>query len=216
VNGDSREEQRAPEHRRAISRALVAAATAFGALVAGACSDVLLPGDRILGTAELLILRIQPGAPAPGSVTFVVSNDAPTVIDVRHDDANFTLFVRLTFAAGALASLNGQPLDADDAVEVTVTPRAGEYGFTFSPAGLEFTPGNEPTARFEFAVYGDFSVADGSPTYPTRDAYAGALDIWEEVSPDRWRVALGSRSAGLDQVIAALAAGGEFLLAAPR
>lgn len=181
-----------------------------------ACSDLALPGGETLGTAELLILPLQAGAPAPAGASFTVSNADMTVRLFSHPDPQLNAYLEISFPAGSLASLNGVTLGPDDEVTVSVTPRSGTYGLTLSPAGLVFTSGFRPTITLFFARYGDFSVADGSATYASRDAYAAALDLWEESGLDRWRVANGSRASGTDEVSAEAQAGGAFVLAAPR
>ncbi len=143
-------------------------------------------------------------------------NSRATVRVLSHPDGSITAYMQLDVPAGALAALNGQPLGPNDSVMVTVSPRAGLYGFTISPTGLEFVNAFRPTATLFFARYGDFSVVAGSPTYASADAYAAALDIWRSVGIDRWEVAPSSRSSGTDQMSASIPEGGEFVLAAPR
>lgn len=176
----------------------------------------MLPGGQSLSTAELLILPQQAGTPAPPPISFAVSNTSTTVRVLAHPDPQLTPYGEISFPAGSLASLDGVSLGPDDVVMVSVTPRSGAYGLTLSPTGLVFTSSFRPTITLLFARYGDFSVADGSSTYPSHDAYATALDLWEETGLDRWRVATGSRASGTDQVSATAQAGGAFVLAAPR
>jgi hypothetical protein len=174
--------------------------------------DLLPPDDTTVPTADLVVLALDPAAPAPAGASFYVANATTTVRTLRHPDATSTLYLELRFVPGALASLNGTPLGADDSVLVTVTPLAGEYGFTVSPSGLVFTDGLAPTAVFSFGRYADPSVADG--LFASREAYVDALDVWAEVGFDAWTVAPGSGPDGVDEVRASVEAAGRYWLAA--
>lgn len=205
--------ERARHHAFAISRWVVAAASA-GALSL-ACRDALLPAGDAVGTEELIFLALQPDAPPVEAVTFYASNVHLTVRTLRHTDAVNSAFVEVRFPPGSLVSLDGQPLLDTDSVLVTIEPRPGVYGIRISPAGLAFTLSNTPEASFFLARYADLSVADGSARYPTRNDYAAALDVWQEIDLDLWRVAKGSSptpssaAAGLDEP-------GEYGVAARR
>lgn len=183
-------------------------------LLAAACTDVLQPGSA-LTTEELLPLGLSAQAAAPPSATFWVYNDHLTVRSLRHSDAFNTLYAELRFPPGILASLNGTPLGPNDSVQVTVTARAGGYGVTLGPSALAFAIDATPTVTFAYARYGDVSVADGS-AYESRTAYAAALDVWEEFSPGRWRVARASALQAGDQIGAAIDAPSRVMVAAPR
>jgi hypothetical protein len=181
-----------------------------------ACEQVTSVGDLTLSTAELLILPQQVGTPAPSGGSLWVTNALGITKVITHPDPTLTSYLEIDIRAGALASLAGQTLGPDDSVFVAVSPRSGAYGFILTPADLDFTDAFRPSVTLFFARYGDFSVADGSATYSSRDAYAAALDLWEEIGIDRWRTAAESRSSGTDQVSASLETGGDFLVAAPR
>ncbi len=99
---------------------------------------------------------------------------------------------------------------------MTVDPRGGSYGFTLSPPGLEFTPSSAPTVDFSYGLYGDLAVADGVQSFADRSAYAAALEVWEEVTIDGWRIARDSSPSGVDAVESAVAASGTFVVAARR
>ncbi len=181
-----------------------------------ACEDAISIGELTLGTADLLILPLQAGSPPPSAVSLWVTNGRGATQLLSHPDATLTPYLRISFPTGTLASLDGESLGPTDSAFVTVGPRSGLYGLTLSPTGLTFTAASRPVATLFVARYGDFRVADGSPTYASRDAYAAALDIWEEVGLDRWRIATSSRLSGPDEVSAAVQAGGAFVVAAPR
>lgn len=181
-----------------------------------ACEDLTLPGTETLTTSQLLILPLQSTAPTPGSLTFWVVNNRTTTRRLTHSDGFNTLYVEVAFPPGCLASLNGTPVGSADSVQVTLSPRAGTYGVTVSPAGLDFASGNGPSAVFSFSTYADASVADGSPTYTTRLDYLDALSIWEEITPGTWHRVSGSGSAGPDEVAGALPDPGDYALAAPK
>lgn len=191
------------------------AATVVIAVVAG-CGDALTPGGAIVDEADLVPLALQGTAPPLPSLSFYVRNNAVTVRALRHGDTFNTLYVELRFPAGSLLSVDGTPVAPTDSILVSVDPRPGGYGFQLTPAGLAFATGNAPTATFSYARYGDLSVADGVPTFADRGTYADALDVWEEVSLRRWRVASASTESGVSEVSARIDAGGAFVLAARR
>lgn len=203
-------------HLRAISWALGVAASVWVILLAGACSDLDLIGDTTVPTAELLILALQSTAPTVQEGSFSVPNSAVTVRRLLHSDAFNTLYLEVRFPEVALASLNGQPLTADDTVLVTAQPRAGGYGLTLSPQGLEFAGTATPSVTLSYARYGDLSVADGSDTYATRTDYESAPAIWFEVTPGLWRRVEGSGPDGADAVSGPVEEPGTYAVAAPR
>jgi hypothetical protein len=186
------------------------------ALAATGCGDAFTPGEEVLTTAELLILPLKSDAPAPEALSFYVVNSRASVQLMLHPDQFNNLFLELQFSTGSLESVNGEPAGANDSVLVTVQPRPGVYGFTLSPAGLDFAESRRPRATFSFVRYGELSVADASPTYPDRAAYAAALEIWTETTVDRWLRLPQSSVAGSDAVAGLVVSGGDFVLAAPR
>jgi hypothetical protein len=185
-------------------------------VAATACQDVSFPGDQSVAGSELLVLGLSSSAPAVPGTTFWVTNGTTVVRTLRHADAQNTLYLQISFPAGSLENLNGQPLGPNDSVQVTVTPLSGGYGFTLSPDGLAFASGSGPTVLLSFGRYADATIASGDPTYPTVSDYLDALDIWQEVSVDRWSVAPGSGPAGTDEVRATVDMPGQYRLAARR
>lgn len=177
--------------------------------------DVQLPIDETHSLSELLVLAQQPDAAPVAGATFWVANDRETVRRLQHQDAFNQLYAELRFPIGALGTIDGQPVATTDSVLITVEPRTGAYGLSLGPSGLTFTSGGRPSVTFAYGRYGDLSIADGS-SYTSRDAFANALDVWEEIGFDRWRIASRSGAAGLDAVSASIAAAGEIVLAAPR
>lgn len=180
-----------------------------------ACVDLTIPGSSVVDGADLLSLPLAAGAPPPAAASFYVANARTELRRLLHPDAFNSLYLQVEFPTGALASLDGTPLGPGDSVLVTLEPEPGWYGVTVRPAGLQFVSGRGPTATFVYAAYGDLSVVDGSPTYPSRAAYAAALSIWEQVGPDRWERVSGS-TVGNETVAARLAAPGTYLVAALR
>jgi hypothetical protein len=179
-----------------------------------ACEDLTQPAVT-LSTGDLVVLRQQVGAPAPGSASFYVSNTRQVVRSLRHSDGSLTLFAELQFPPGSLASWEGMPLGPNDSILVTVRPEQGIYGVRITPEGIRFSRAPSPTLRFSYARYGDLSVASGSSRYSGPDAYAEALEIWREVGKERWSSAGGSGSPGTD-IRATIPEGGRYLVAAPR
>jgi hypothetical protein len=198
----------------AISRRLRRAASA-ALILATACTDLTIPGSSVLDGADLLPLPLEAGALMPAAASFYVSNSRTELRRLLHSDAFNSLYLQVEFPTSALASLNGTPLGPNDSVLVTLEPEPAGYGVTVRPSGLEFTAGRGPTATFVYAAYGDLGVADGSPTYASRAAYAAALSLWEDVGPDRWQRVAGSTT-GNETVTARLAAPGTYRVAAPR
>ena len=203
-------------HHRPISLSLRAAATAAMLLSLSSCSDLALPANELVAISDLLVLSQRANAPAPVSRSFWVSNSRTSVERLNHPDAFNTLYLELAFPARSLDSLDDAPLADGDSVYVTVSTRLGAYGFTLSPSGLVFSAGSEPSATFSFSVYGDASARSASSKYTTNAEFVAALDIWREVSVDRWQVAPNSRPSGIDAIISTVEASGLFVLAAPR
>ena len=179
-----------------------------------ACADLLEPSSTTT-TADLVILGQQADAPTPGSLTFWVSNAFATRKALRHDDGFSTVYVEVFFPRSALASIGGTTLGPNDSVEVAISARAGGYGLTLAPAGLDFTDGLEPTAAFSFGLYGDASVAAGDPSFPDTRAYLDALTVWAQTSAGTWREAR-TTTGGVDQLTAVLEAPGAYVVAARR
>ncbi len=203
-------------HHRPISLSSGATATAAMVLLLSSCSDLALPSDELLSIADLLVLSQQAIAPAPAPHSFWVQNSRPSVERIKHPDAFNTLYLELEFPAHSILSLDGSPFTESDSVYVTVEPRLGAYGFTLSPSDIIFNSSASPSATFSFSVYGDASAGSTSATYTSNVDFVAALDIWREVSVDRWQVAPGSRSPGIDTFIATVESSGQYVLAAPR
>ena len=159
---------------------------------------------------------MQATAPAVPPSSFFAYNSGPTTERLLHSDPANTLFMQLNVPARTLSSLNDVPLTLQDSVRLTVQPTTGIYGFTLSPSGLAFTLGEVPTARVSFAVYGDFTVVDDSPSYESAGQYAAALQFWFEVTPDRWRPVTSSRLSGTGAVEGPIDRPGIYVVAAPR
>lgn len=162
------------------------------------------------------MLPQQSGTPTVAAATFYAVNSRTVSRTLRHSDGAATLFADVRFPAGSLASLDGAPIGAGDSVRMTVTPDADTYGITLSPAGLAFAAGARPTVTLSYVRYGDLEAGLDSPRYPDVLSYATALDVWREVSVDRWAVAVGSGGTGSDAVTASLSGGGRYVAAAPR
>lgn len=185
-------------------------------LVGVACGDVATPPDLSVATSDLVFLAQTASAPAPGPTSFWVSNAHLTVQTLVHSDAFSTTYVELRFPPGTLSSLNGAALTTQDSVLVTAQPLAGQYGVAVAPAGLVFTLEATPTVTFFYARYGDPSVADSAPRYPSRSAYLAALGVWRQNAQGRWLVAKGSSAGGLDEVSSGLDTPGTYAVAARR
>lgn len=186
------------------------------ALLTTGCGDVTTPGTEVLSTEELLILPFQSAAPEPQQQSSYIVNSRTTVHPIVHPDPFSTRFLEVRFPSGCIVALGGQAVGDSDSVQVTIGPRAGTYGFTLTPEDMILTSTCGATAALFFARYGDLSVADGSSTYLDRAAFAAALDLWLEVSPNRWRVVSGSAGSGSDAVEGAIEQAGSFVVAAPR
>ncbi len=190
----------------------MAAASALVLLLA-ACEDLTVPGGTV-AAADLLMLPLGTGAPAPASASFYVSNARSTARNLIHNDGFNTLFARVQFATGSLFTLDGATLGPNDSVLVILSADAGVYGIRLEPEGLRFTNGGRPTLTFSYVRYGDLSVANGS-RYADQSAYASALDVWREASFDRWSDTGGGGSA-LSDITTSLPQAGHYVVAAPR
>jgi hypothetical protein len=183
---------------------------------AAACVDLGPIGQQTLDTSELLILPLQSGAPTVAAASFTVPNGQSSTHQLLHTDAFNTVYFEIRVPAGAFASVNGDPVSPTGSVTITVQPRPGAYGFTLSPSGVEFVSASRPSVLLSFGQYGDFSAADGSPTYPSRVDYLDALSLWLEVSPGRWQRVSGSGAQGIDELGATIREPGSYVVAAPR
>jgi hypothetical protein len=183
------------------------------ALLLTSCEDLTIPGGGV-PTSDLLILPLSGTAPAPGSLSFYVSNARSRTVNLLHADGFNTLFATVEFPSGSLGSLNGVTLGLADSVLVTLSPDPGNYGVDLGPDGLRFASLGHPRLTFSYARYGDLSVATGSQ-YASATAYAAALEVWRETSLDLWSSVGGSGNTGND-VSASLSQGGRYLVAAPR
>lgn len=186
------------------------------AALLSACGDLTLPEEETLATADLLILGLQTQAPQPTGATFFVSNARRTVRRLIHDDGFNTPYVELAFPPGSIAAVSGTELGSNDSVQVTVTPRGGQYGITLSPAGLSFSPNNAPTITFFFATYADLQTLSDSDRYARWLEYVAALELWEEITPDLWRRVSGSTVTASDAATGSVEAPGTYVVAAPR
>lgn len=160
------------------------------------------------------MLPLGSGAPAPAGVSFYLSNARSTTRNLIHNDGFNTLFARVEFPTGSLASLDGTALGSSDSVRVTLSADGGVYGIRLEPEGLRFAASGRPTLTFSYVKYGDLTVAGGT-RYADQTAYAGALDIWRETSFDRWANA-GGFGEILNDVTTSLSEAGHYLVAAPR
>jgi hypothetical protein len=161
------------------------------------------------------VLPLQDGTPDVPQATFFAYNSRLSVQRLLHQDGANTLYLEFNVPPGTMASLDGRRLTVQDSVLLTVEPIADRYGLVLSPSGLAFTIDAAPTAAFSFAMYGDFSVAEGS-VYESAAEYAAALQIWFEVTPGRWRPVSGSGPAGSDRVEGRVDQPGVYIVAAPR
>ncbi len=183
-------------------------------VLAAACTDVLsLATSR--PRADLAVLRLQSAAPAPATARFFVSNAQATTRNLTHPDAFGTLFLRVRFPAGFLATVSGRAATAADSVEVTIQPESGTYGFTLS-ASATFASANPVTATFFYASYGDFATSRAGSRYASANELAQALSIWREDLPDRFSEVTGSGPAGTDAVGGSVPSPGTYLVAAPK
>lgn len=185
-------------------------------MLGAGCEDLTIAPGGTRTTEELLILSLRPAAPGVPTASFFAVNSRDVVRQLAHNEATFTLYLQITFPRGSLAAIDGTALGSGDSVRVTVQPRAGGYGLTLSPSGLDLARSARPVALFEYAKYGDLSVADGSPTYASRTSYAAALALWWETTPGRWLRVGGSGPSGTDQVSGLLEEPGSYVVAAPR
>jgi len=154
--------------------------------------------------------------PAVDSFSTAELLSRPITARLLHADQFNTQYVEVRFPAGSIESVDGLMVGPQDSVLVEIEARDSQYGMTISPGTLVFSAGNLPGATFTYAVYGDRGVADGSATYPNRETYSAALDVWEQASVDRWQRATNSSTPGSDEVSGSLLTGGIFIVAALR
>jgi hypothetical protein len=152
----------------------------------------------------------------PAARTFTVRNDQPQTFRLTHSDGAGTLFAEFLFTPGSILSVNGAPVCATCSVSVTITPFAGLYGFTVSPASLVFSAVGSPVVTLSYGTYGDLSVHAASPRYPTPADYSQALAVWYELAPGLWREERNSGHVSGTTVASAVDIAVPHLLAAPR
>jgi hypothetical protein len=203
--------QAGTRHRRAISRAALAAAS----IAAAACGEILDVAGT-LDRADLAVLLLQPGTPPAPAAQFYVANNRLTTRNLVHLDAASNVFAQVRFPAGALATIGGAPAAASDSVLVTVQPEDGAYAVTVGATGVTFSAGSPPTVTFFYGRYGDFTASRTGSRYATATELAQALEVWREQSLGRYAVAAGSASAGTDALAATVSATGHYLVAAAR
>ncbi len=201
--------------RRILTRRALAA-TVVSALATAACGDVMAPETQTLSTEELLILAQPPDGPRPTTESFDVVNSRTVVHVMVHPDEFNTRYLEVRVPAGCVDRVAGEELGDQDSVLVTIQPRSAAYGFRLTPDDVTLTDTCGATATLFYGRYGDLSVADGSSTYLDRAAFAAALDLWREITPNKWQVVPGSAATGSDGVVGTLEQPGVFVLAAPR
>jgi len=196
-------------HRAAISRGLLAAASAL--LVAcggGATSPSGIPRTALLALA-------QAGTFSPATQTFYIQNNIATHVQLMHTDLAGTVFADLAFTPFSILSLDGHFVCDTCTVAITVTVQPGTYFFSVGPSGIRFDAANQPTMVVSYAKYGNLSVFDSSARYPDTTAFKAALELWHELHAGAWYLTSGSGPGpGASQVSAALEGPGNYLVAA--
>jgi hypothetical protein len=184
-------------------------------MLAAACGDIvsLATGKP---RSELAILLLQNSAPAPAGTTFYVSNARVTTRSLSHPDGANTLFMRLTFPQGSLATFAGRAAVSTDSVQVSVSPVSGTYAFNLAASGVTFSAANTPTATFSYGSYGDFAASRAGSRYASSIEYAQALTIWREEILDRLNQVVGSGASGVDGVGGSVQGPGTYYAAAPK
>jgi hypothetical protein len=165
--------------------------------------------------ADLLALaRVDSAEPSSG--TFVFKNNQLRTFQLTHSDSVRTVFASFTFTPRSIVSRNDTLLCDTCTVIVTVAVTPLTYELTVSPATLVFNSSGEPVLSLSYGRYGDSSVYTMSSRYGSATAFAQALGVWHERSPDKWVLGRNSAHTGASTVTSALEGPGRVLLAAPK
>lgn len=168
-----------------------------------------------MARADLLVLaRVDSAEPSPG--TFVFKNNQLRTFQLIHSDSVQTVLASFTFTPRSIVSRNDTLLCDTCTVVVTVAITPLTYELTVGPSSLVFNSSGEPVLSFSYGQYGDTSVYTMSSRYASGTAFAQALGVWHERSPDKWVLARNSAHTGLSTVTSALEGPGRVLLAAPK
>jgi hypothetical protein len=165
--------------------------------------------------ADLLALaRVDSAEPAPGTLVF--KNNQLRTFQITHSDSIRTVFASFTFTPRSIVSRNDTLLCDTCTVIVTVAVTPLTYELTVGPSTLVFNSSGEPVLSLSYGHYGDSSVYTMSARYGSATAFAQALAVWHERSPDKWVVGRNSAHTGTSTVTSALEGPGRVLLAAPK
>jgi hypothetical protein len=166
------------------------------------------PGDpaatRVLPLEQLFVLEMR-GVPPEDTVVTLPTGALRRII-LRHGPPDHTVFAELTFPPECFAG-PGTP----ESVTVEIRPRPGVYGIDVTST---VSPGPGAQVRFKYPVSFAAPVAAlaryGSPARLER-----ALSIATRLEGGKWRLLPSERPAS-DNLQAALAASGTYLVVAPR
>lgn len=164
---------------------------------------------------QLLALPMVAGV-GPATTFFQVKNNRTLTFTWRHSDSAQTTFATLTFTPRSIALSNGLYVCDTCTVTVSVSWTSGLYGFTIGPPTVVFATTNSPVVTVSYGAYGDLSVYDSTPAYPTPGDFSQALDVWYERSPGAWVEGRNSSHTAPTAVTSALESTGTYLLAAPK
>jgi len=179
-----------------------------------ACGGDTAPSGPV-GTSRAALLALpRTDTTPPPPRTVLVRNDRLVTTRMTFSDGAATLFAEFRFTARSIISANGQVVCDTCTVAVTITPLAGQFGFTVTPPSLVFSAVGSPTVTMSYGQYADLSVYDSSARYPTADAYSQALALWYEPAPDLWQEERNSAHTGDATVSSAVDAAVPHLLAA--
>jgi len=187
---------------------------ASAAALAACGSDGSGPSTGVARADLLALARVDSAEPSPG--TFVFKNNQLRTFQLIHSDSVQTVLASFTFTPRSIVSRNDTLLCDSCTVVVTVAITPLTYELTVGPSSLVFNSSGEPVLSFSYGQYGDTSVYTMSSRYASGTAFAQALGVWHERSPDKWVLARNSAHTGLSTVTSALEGPGRVLLAAPK
>jgi hypothetical protein len=147
---------------------------------------------------------LELSGPPPNDTTLNVPRHARRVVILRHGPPDNLTFAEVSFPAGAFGAGGG------DSVRVSLHPRPGIYGLDIETAA----PLDSARVTFKYAVH--FSApAEALRIFGNRFAFERALAI-ARLLPDSAVTFLASTRPASDNLSAAIASAGSYVVGAPR
>jgi len=182
--------------------------------LAVACGGGTTGVDTGLPRTALLALARFDSAPPTSPTTCVFHNNMLFTCRILYSDSVHTQLASINFSPHSIVSRNDTLLCDTCTIAVTVTLTPGSYAFDVGPASLVFNQTGEPVATVSYSRYDDTTVYTQSSRYASGQAFAQALQLWRERTPDHWVEGRNSMHSGATAITSALEGPGSYLVAA--